>query len=122
MKLPLQSEIISPLTVALINLRIYGIISFICPWLIDIKLNTNWICIGNILHLYKTVLCIGHTSFQVLGVRNKRPLLPFNPNEGELVQLHLGIESKVSLPQTPMCKLYLQIDWITKIIGRIPLE
>ena len=64
MKLPLQSEIISPLTVALINLRIYGIISFICPWLIDIKLNTNWICIGNTIQLYKPAPYIGQTRFK----------------------------------------------------------
>ena len=46
LNLPLQLEIILPCTVALINLRIYGIISFSHPWLIDLKLNTNWICIG----------------------------------------------------------------------------
>ena len=58
MKLPLQLEIILFCTVALINPRIYGIISFSHPWLLEIKLNTNWIYIGTIIHLSKPVPCI----------------------------------------------------------------
>ena len=70
LKLPLQLEIILTCTVALVNLRIYGIIYFSHPWLIDIKLNTNLICIGTIINLSNTVPCIWHTRFQGRGVRN----------------------------------------------------
>ena len=105
LKIPLQLEIILPCTVALINLWIHGIISFSNPWLIDPKLNTNWIWIGYIIHLSKPVPCIWYTMFQEWGVRNEIPLVSVKSNEGELVQLLLVIESKVSLPQTPLCKL-----------------
>ena len=80
MQIPLQLEIILPCTVALINLRISGIISLFNPWLIDIKLNTNYICIGNIIHLSKTVPCIWHTRFQGLGIRNEIPRVSVRPN------------------------------------------
>ena len=69
-KLTLQLEIILPRTVDLINIRIYVIISFSNPWLIDLKLNANWIYIGTIIHLSKPVPWIWHTRFQGLGVRN----------------------------------------------------
>ena len=114
LKLPLQLEIILPCTFALINLWIAGIISFSNPWLIDIKLNTNWVCIGTIIHLYNPVPCIWHTSFQVWGVRNTRPPVFSNPNEGELVQLLLVIESELSLPHTSPCKIYLRKNSIKK--------
>ena len=80
LKLPLQLEIIFPCTISLINIWIDGIISFNNPWLIDIKLNTNWICIGTIIHLYKPVPCIWHTGFQGWGVRNEIPPVSINPN------------------------------------------
>ena len=70
LKLPLQLEIILPRTVALINLRFSGIISFSHPWLIDLKSKMNWICIGTIIHLYKPIPCIWYTRFQGWGVRN----------------------------------------------------
>ena len=70
MNLPLQLEIILPCTVALINLQIYGIIYFSHPWLIDLKLNTNWICIGTIIQLSKPFPCIWNTRFQRWGVKN----------------------------------------------------
>ena len=108
LRLPLQLEIVLPRTVALINLRTYGITSFSNPWLIDLKLKTNWICIGTIIHLSNPVPCIWHTRFQGWCVRNGIPPVSVNPNEGKLFQLLLAIEIKVSLPQTPMCKLYLR--------------
>ena len=64
LNLPLQLEVILPSTVALINIKIYEMISFSHPLMIDHKLNTNWICIGTIIHLSKPVTCIGQTRFQ----------------------------------------------------------
>ena len=64
MKLPLQLEIILPHTVALINIQIYGIIYFSQPWLINLKLNKNWICIGTIIQIYNPVPSVGQTRFQ----------------------------------------------------------
>ena len=64
MKLPLQLEIILPCTVALINLLIDGIISFSHPWLIDLKINTNCIFIGAIIHLSKPFPCIWIPGFK----------------------------------------------------------
>ena len=122
LKLPLQLDIILPCTIALINLKISGIISSRHTLLIDIKINTNWICIRSIVHLSKPVPFIWQTRFQGWSVINEITPVPLNPNEGKLVQLLLVIESRLSLPQTPMCKLHLQIDWITKMIGNIPLE
>ena len=43
LKLPFQLEIILPRMVAITNIKIDGIIYFIHPWFIDIKLNTKWI-------------------------------------------------------------------------------
>ena len=114
---PLQLEIILPHTVAPINIRISGIISFSNHWLIDIKLNMNWIYIGTTIQLYNTVPCIWHTSFQGLGVRNEVPPVSVNPNEGKIVQLLLVIKRKVSLPQTPPCKLYLRKKIHTETSG-----
>ena len=91
-----------------VNLRFSGIIYFINPWLIDLKLNTNWICVGTIIHLSKSFPCICHTRFQVLGVRNEISPVSANPNKVKLVQLLLIIDSKVSLPHTSLCKLYIR--------------
>ena len=120
LKLPLQLEIILPCTVALINIQISGRLYFIHPWLIDLKFNTNWICIGGVIHLSKPVICIWHTRFQGWGVRNEIPLFSVNPNEDELVQLLPRIESKLSFPQTPTCKLYLWQFCHTETSGFCP--
>ena len=106
MKIPLQLEIILPCTIALINIIIYVIIYLRKPWLIDIKLNTNWIDIGTIIHMYKPVPCIWNTKFG--GVRNEIPPVSVNPNGVNLVELLLVIKSKVPLTQTPPCKLYIR--------------
>ena len=94
--------------VALTNILISGIISFSNPWLTELKLNTNWIFIGTIIHMSKYVPFIWNTRLQVWGVRNEIPLVSVNPNEGKLVQFLLIIDSKVYLPQNPQCKFYLR--------------
>ena len=94
--------------VALINLKIFGIISFIHPCLIDIKLNTKWICIGTIIHLYKYVPSICNNRFQGRVFINEIKLESVNPKKGKLVQLILVINRKVPLPQKPTWNLYIQ--------------
>ena len=80
LKIPLHLEIILPCMFSLINILICGIIYFSYPCLIYLKINTNLIWIGTIIHLSKTIPCIWNTKFQGWGVRSEIPPVFVKPN------------------------------------------